>query len=52
MRKEFPYDPYEGQVFYEPETEKTFYDPQTEKTWMFARDEWVDITYEDITYDI
>ena len=23
MRKEFPYDPYEGMVFYDPETEKT-----------------------------
>ena len=43
MRKEFPYDPYEGQVFYDPETKKTY---------VFARDEWVDITYEDITYDI
>ena len=43
MRKEFPYDPYEGMVFY---------DPETEQTWVFARNEWVDITYEDITYDI
>ena len=43
MRKEFPYDPYEGMVFYAPETKKTY---------MFARNEWVDITYEDITYDI
>ena len=43
MRKEFPYDPYEGMVFY---------DPETKKTCMFARNEWVDITYEDITYDI
>ena len=43
MRKEFPYDPYEGMVFYDQETEKTY---------VFARDEWVDITYEDITYDI
>ena len=25
---------------------------QKKKTWVFARDEWVDITYEDITYDI
>ena len=43
MRKEFPYDPYERMVFY---------DPETEKTWVFTRDGWVDITYEDITYDI
>ena len=43
MRKEFPYDPYEGMVFYDPETKKTY---------MFARNEWVDITYEAITYDI
>ena len=43
MTKEFPYDPYEGMVFY---------DPETEKTWVFARDKWVAITYEDITYDI
>ena len=43
MRKEFPYDPYEGMVFYDPETKKTY---------MFARNEWEDITYEDITYDI
>ena len=42
MRKEFPYDPYEGQVFYEPETEKTY---------VFARNEWVDITYKEITHD-
>ena len=42
MRKEFPYDPYEGMVFYDPETKKTY---------VFARDEWVDITYKDITHD-
>ena len=43
MRKEFPYDPYEGMVFYDPETEKTY---------VFARNKWVAITYEAITYDI
>ena len=38
----FPYDPYEGQVFYLP---------SREKTWRFTQGQWVDITYKQITHD-
>ena len=41
-RMHFPYDPYEGQVFYEA-SEK--------KTWMYTQGQWVDITHKNITDD-
>ena len=42
QRIPFPYDPYEGQVFYAP---------AREKTWRFTQGQWVDITYKEITHD-
>ena len=42
QRIPFPYDPYEGQVFYEP---------SREKTWKFTQGQWVDITYKQLTHD-